>query len=250
MESPEPRGAVCVIAESGQRDPKDNKAQVLAEHLGLSFLQTPPEHGLVLVYSHARLELRDADNPATRPIYVDFHSEDIQRRLRAGKRGNLARAIGLAKRPNLSVFDATCGLARDSAVLMGLGCRVQACERQPILQCLIEDGLRRAGPLEHWQGLLKHDAAQWLSTQSLPVADVIYMDPMFGGNRNALPKWEMQALHEIAGADADAASLLTEARQHARQRVVVKRHPRGPELAPPDLQIRGKRSRFDIYLVG
>ncbi len=105
---------------------------MLAKHLGIVFSATLPAHGLVLAVSATRLELSDAANPATRPIYVDFHSDEIKRRLRAGKRGNLARAIGLNKRPNLSVFDATCGLGRDSSVLMGLGCRVQACERQPV----------------------------------------------------------------------------------------------------------------------
>ncbi len=108
--------------------------------------------------------------------------------------------------------------------------------------------MKRAGALPNWAGLVKQDAAQWLDIHNLPVADVIYMDPMFGGERSALPKWEMQALHGLAGSDSDAATLLTAVRQKARQRVVVKRHPRGPLLAPPDLQVRGKRARFDIYL--
>lgn len=242
----EPQDAVGVIADHGQH----KQAQMLAEHLGLRFLESAPAQGWVLALTHAHLELRDLARPATRAIYVDFDGAEIKRRLLAGKRGNLARAIGLNKRSGLSLFDATCGLARDTAVLMGLGCSVVACERRPVLQALIENGLTRAANRDNWHGLIKHDAAHWLANQSLPVADVIYMDPMFGGERNALPKWEMQALHEIAGADSDAGLLLATARDYARQRVVVKRHPRSDLLAPPDLQVIGKRARFDIYLSG
>lgn len=226
----------------------EHRAQMLAQHLGIVLLPHAPTQGLILYLSDTGLALHDAASPATRPIAVDFHSNAVKRRLRAGKRGTLARAIGLNKRPGLSVFDATCGLARDSAVLMGLGCSVLACERHPVLQVLIEDGLARAGTLARWTGLIKEDARLWLEQQNTGIADVIYMDPMFGGDRSALPKWEMQALHEIAGADVDAADLLDAARPRARQRVVVKRHPRGPTLALPDLQVLGKRARFDIYL--
>ena len=237
-------GLAGVVALSEHRE----HAQALAQRLGVSLLTSLPSIGLVLVASTDRLELRDAARPATRPIWVDLSSRDIAKRLRAGKRGQLARAIGLARRPGLSVFDATCGLARDSAVLLGLGCTVQACERHPVLQALIEDGFARAGAQLGWRGLVQADAATWLAQQAQAVADVVYLDPMFGGDRSALPKWEMQALHELAGNDEDAGALLDNARQRARPRVVVKRHPRGPSLAPPDLQVLGKRARFDVYL--
>ena len=70
------------------------------------------------------------------------------------------------------------------------------------------------------------------------------------GNKLAgLSKKEMRVLRRIAGDDPDAGELLEIARRVARKRVVVKRHRRGPPLAPqPDLQYRGKQVRYDVYL--
>lgn len=237
-------GVIGIAAHPDQAE----QAQALAKRLGLVFFKEPPASGLLLSVTPQRLQLQDAGHPATRPVFVDFHSADIRKRLRAGRRGNLARAIGLGKQPELSVFDATCGLGRDAAVLMGLGCTVLACERTPLMQALLQDGLARAGDLPHWRGLIEANASTWLYEQSGHVADVIYLDPMFGGQRNALPKWELQALQSIVGQDDDADELLAVARRRAGRRVVVKRHPRSSTLAPPSLQIRGKSARFDVYL--
>lgn len=222
---------------------------MLAAHLGLVFFAQPPTSGLLLAVTAQRLQLQDAGSPNTRAVYVDFNSSAVKKRLRAGRRGNLARAIGASKKNDTSVFDATCGLGRDTAVLLGLGYSVLACERNPLIQALLQDGIERAAPLPGWRGLIAASATEWLATQAQAVADVIYLDPMFGGQRSsALPKWELQALQAIVGDDEDTDQLLTIARQRARRRVVVKRHPRAPKLAPPSLQVRGKRARFDVYL--
>lgn len=237
-------GVAGVIAQHGLAE----QAQMLAEHLGLVFFTQAPAEGLMLSVTPRRLQLEDAGHPSTRAVYVDFHSSDVKKRLRAGRRSNLARAIGLGKSGDTSVFDATCGLGRDAAVLMGLGCSVQACERNPLMQTLLRDGIERAGSLPGWRGLITTSATDWLAAQEHAVADVIYLDPMFGGQRSALPKWELQTLQAIVGDDEDIDDLLAIARLRARRRVVIKRHPRAPELAPPSLQVRGKRARFDIYL--
>lgn len=200
------------------------------------------------------LSLRDADTPGVKPLRASFTGPDVERRLRDGRRSALARALGLHRRPGQSVFDATCGLGRDSAVLLGLGCEVRAAERHPVMQALLEDALARAAidrpeRLRRWQGLLRSDAAQWLASQTAPVADIVYLDPMFEATgRRALPKRPMQDLAAIVGYDPDVDALFAAARDKARRRVVVKRHARAPALAPPDIQVSAKGARFDIYL--
>ncbi|MES1944238.1 protein YhiQ [Salinisphaera sp. PC39] len=200
------------------------------------------------------LGLCDAAAPRTPPLRADFTGADVDRRLQGGRRSALARALGLHRRPVQSVFDATCGLARDSAVLLGLGCEVRAAERHPVMRALIEDGLARAmreSPerLQGWHGLVAGDATDWLAARPAPVADVIYLDPMFGdAGRRALPKQPMQTLDTVVGDDEDPERLLAVARARAGRRVVAKRHRRAPALAPPDLRIDTRGARFDIYL--
>ena len=234
-------GVAGVVSAGG--DPA--RARALAESLGLPLCSQLPDQGLVLAVTADHLALSAAGQT---PIHVDFHADRVLRRARSAKRSPLARALGLHRRPAQSVFDATCGLARDAAVLMHLGCSVLACERDPVLRTLIEDGVARASPLPRWRGLLATDACQWLAQSNGAVADVVYLDPMFDHDRRALPQLSMQLLHALVGVDTDAGALLAQARHRAGRRVVVKRHPRSAPLAAPDTQVRGKRARYDIYL--
>lgn len=226
----------------------------MSRRLGLALLATPPDRGFFLAVDDDGLSLRDGEQPANRLLHPAFDDEEIERRLRGGRRSALARALGLHRRSRQSVFDATCGLGRDTAVLLGLGCQVRAAERHPLLQVLLEDALRRARQdcprrLDGWQGLIHGDAAQWLDDQPVPVADIVYLDPMFGDdNRRALPKRTMQDLSAIVGEDTDTEKLFEVARRKAGRRVVIKRHGKTPPFAKPDRQIPTRGARFDIYL--
>lgn len=121
------------------------------------------------------------------------------------------------------------------------------------MQTLLQDAVRRAerdcpARMRGWYGLIRSDATEWLDAQPAPVADVIYLDPMFGGgDRRALPKHSMQILTAVVGGDADANALFAAARPKAGRRLVVKRHGRAPPLAPPDAQVAARGARFDIY---
>lgn len=225
----------------------------MSRRLELPFLSAPPKRGVFLAVDEYGLCLRDAQASPDRALRASFDDEKITRRLAGGRRSALARALGLHRRPEQSVFDATCGLGRDAAVLLGLGCKVRAAERHPIVHALLEDAVSRAQNdcpqrVRGWQGLMHVDAAEWLQAQAAPVADIIYLDPMFGSGRRALPKRAMQDLVAIVGDDPDAKALLEAARNKAGRRAVVKRHARAPALAPPDMQLPTRGARFDIYL--
>ncbi len=214
----------------------------------------------LLTYTTERLELWKMGRGAAGPIYVDFVGGPFgYRRLHGGGRTqHLARAVGLQRAAKLSILDATAGLGRDAFMLATLGCRVLMLERSPISHALLADGLKRASldrllskVTNERLALRCEDAIQYLAC--LPAhrrPDVIYLDPMFPkSSRSALNKKEMRLLREVAGDDEDAPELLALSLLAASRRVVVKRPYSAPPIEglPPDVQIRGTATRYDVY---
>jgi 16S rRNA (guanine1516-N2)-methyltransferase len=180
----------------------------------------------------------------------------VKRRVSAGKKQLLARAVGLPKHPGLALLDATAGLGRDGFTLAALGARVTLAERNPTVAALLRDA--------HARALADPDAAEAAARIEIVEADgrtlcppggearfdVVYADPMYPERgKTALAGKEMQLLRELTGGDPDADGLQD---LNARRRVVVKRPVKAPPLAghPPSLALAGTQARFDIYLSG
>jgi 16S rRNA (guanine1516-N2)-methyltransferase len=123
---------------------------------------------------------------------------------------------------------------------------------------LLADGLRRASlepTLSTWlpQALqLEHGVAiELLSAWQYEQPDVVYLDPMFPHRKkSAAVKKEMRLFQQLLGPDQDADLLLAPALNLAKKRVVVKRPAGAPYLAEqkPDIELKGKANRFDVYL--
>jgi 16S rRNA (guanine1516-N2)-methyltransferase len=243
-------------------DPADEpRARQLAETLGLPLAISPDTSaGLLLVVRPDRLELRPGPGDASGPVWVDFTAPELIRRRRTGgaRSDDLARAVGLGP-PRPFVLDATAGLGRDSWLLAGLGCRILAVERSPVVWALLDDGLRRARQAPEADldvldriSLERGDARDvllGLAEDQRP--DVVLIDPMYPpSQRTALPRKEMRLLSSLLGQDDDAARLLEVARRTARRRVVVKRHLRDAPLADerPTHARSGRSTRFDVYV--
>lgn len=190
-------------------------------------------------------------------VRVDWSTADLRRRLAAGRRQPLARALGVRKSPPAChVVDATAGLGRDAWVLAALGARVTLLERAPAVAALLADALQRALHDEEQRTVAERielhsiDARAWLARARPGVCDAIYLDPMYPEDgKTALPAKEMQFLRELTGGDPDAGELLALACSRAR-RVAVKRPLHAPPLAErrPDTVIHASRIRFDMYL--
>lgn len=187
-------------------------------------------------------------------MWLDWGSADVQRRIAAGRRQLLARAIGLHKNPALKVLDGTAGLGRDGFTLAALGAEVTLAERNPVLLALLRDAHARASNTPALQAaatrlrLVERDST---TTAGLQAYDVIYLDPMYPDDgKRALPSKEMQILRDLTGGDADADALLPAALAAGARRVVVKRPDKAPWLAgrKPSLQFEGTQARFDVYL--
>jgi 16S rRNA (guanine1516-N2)-methyltransferase len=202
------------------------------------------------------LQLRADHHPDFKPVRCDWTAPETTRRIAAGKKQLLSRAIGLHKRADLTVLDATAGLGRDGFTLAALGARVTMIERQPLFAALLADARERALADAHWQAAAARtelvagdaltamrDGRRW---------DVVHLDPMYPHRgKQALPQKEMQLLRELTGGDADADALLEPALACATQRVVVKRPSHAPFLAgrAPSFQLDGTQARYDIYLL-
>ncbi len=211
----------------------------------------------------ARLSLRALHRPKFGAICADWLTPDLARRIAAGRKQPLAKAVGLNKprTPDegpLRVLDATAGLGRDGFTLAMLGAAVSLLERNPTTCALLRDARLRALAVTGAQAaaerieILEGDAVQVIADPANRGRwDAIYLDPMYPDDgKSALPSKEMQLLRELTGGDADADALLLPALASAARRVVVKRPSKAPPLGgiAPSLQFDGTQLRFDVYL--
>lgn len=224
----------------------------------LRWVGKPPSEAFLIVHE-GRLGLAGAQFPKVHPVFADFLSGAANhRRAQGGGVGQpVAKAIGLNKKRDLRVWDATAGLGRDSFVLASLGAHVTMFERNPYVTLLLEDGLERLRlsadneviDIANRLSFYPHAVTEHSETAKTK-ADVIYLDPMFPERgKSAKVKKDMAMFHELVGVDDDADALLEPAFEFATYRVVVKRSKSAPHLAnkEPSTAIIGKSSRFDIY---
>lgn len=191
-------------------------------------------------------------------LICDFIGGVVGHRQRAGGgRGQaLPRAAGFTKGRTPSVVDATAGLGRDAFLLASLGATVTLIERSHEIHALLQDGLARAVEAG---GAAAETAARMtlvFGDAKLVLAkftpEVVLVDPMHPPRGNsALVKKEMRLLRAIVGGDADAGELMRVALAAATKRVVLKYPLRAEGMAglpPPSHQIRGKTTRYDVFM--
>jgi 16S rRNA (guanine1516-N2)-methyltransferase len=149
-------------------------------------------------------------------------------------------------------------LGRDSFLLASLGASVIMIERSEKMHALLVQGMKRAAneggefrEIIARMTLLKGDAKDLLPALT---GEAILIDPMHPPRHNsALVKQELRQVREIVGTDDDAADLVRVALKHARNRVVLKWPTKADPiegLKPCTHQIRGKTTRYDVFMTG
>jgi len=242
----------------------ESESRLLAQSLGLPFILLHEPIKFISNYDYLLLKNVDGvaiaktGKAAPKPVYVDFTSGavDHRRRFGGGKGQDIAKAVGLNKRSNLSVLDATAGLGRDAFVLACLGCSVSLCERVGFVRAMLEDGLYRGSFHNEVAGIVAKMSLLDGDIKGLDEGarfDVVYLDPMYPHmeKSSAAAKKEMAFFRELVGQDLDADDLLPHAMVLAEYRVVVKRPKGAPFLndSEPTYQLEGKSGRFDIYVL-
>lgn len=187
-------------------------------------------------------------------LKIDFRSSRLARRRHDGGRELLARAV--KAKPGWRVFDATAGLGVDSFVLASRGCRVTLAERSHTLWLMLEDALARArsdaatAGIAERMTLIRGDAGYLMAHLDF-VPDAITIDPMFPERRKrAEVRGELQLMQQLIGKDENVKALLAAAFTTGCRRIVVKRPLHGGEIVdrPASFSVKGKASRFDVYV--
>jgi 16S rRNA (guanine1516-N2)-methyltransferase len=243
----------CAIIATADHLPQ---AHQLGEQLHLPVFTSIPPNFDFFLHVGQRLALSSASDLHCL-VYSEFSHETMGYRLAhgGGRQQLLARACGLKPHKNPDILDLTAGLGNDGFILASLGCHVTLLERQPIIAALLNDGLQRAAQQRATQAICHRIFA--IQTNSLtylqqtPVADVIYLDPMYPKRqKSAKVNKNMQLFQKLVGEDADARQLLPLALACARQRVVVKRPKNAPHLSEkqPSMMLDSKKTRYDVYM--
>jgi 16S rRNA (guanine1516-N2)-methyltransferase len=255
--------AVAIAAVSAAHA---GEAGDLALELGLPLLPTGTAPAtctaaeVLLLVAEDGLGLQQTGSGAPGMVRAEIDSARMRHRRRSGHNELLGRAVGVGRRADLRVIDATAGLGRDAAVLADLGCSVVLCERDSLIALLLRDALRRAcASSDPWRAALaqrlslREIDATSLSPAALAPVDVIYLDPMFPSRRKtAAVKKEMRLFQSLVAVSSEDSGeqLLSWALDQDVARVVVKRPVTALPLGnlQPSHSIKGKSVRFDVHV--
>ncbi len=250
------------IWSKSTRDRDYESAVRLAAQTGLELVSArPATASFYLSFNDGRLELTENSNGKTdtSTIFVDYLSGPAWFRYKYDRRINqpLAKAVGIKKGLRPTICDTTAGYGFDSFIFASLGCSVTMIERSSVIWALLDDGLKRAAAHREIGAsivgnisLLRGNSLDLLEAMESKF-DTIYMDPMYPpAKKSALNKRKMRVLRSLVGDDQDQGKLLEKSMTVAAGRVVVKRPAAAPEIKGPPVsyRVKGKNSRYDIYL--
>ena len=208
-------------------------------------------------------------------LRADFH--ELIPRIKPGRlqRELLVRAAKTKQmQPNPPfAVDATAGLGEDAFLLAAAGFRVMLFERNPVIAALLQDALQRAsadpqlGEIIARMELSIEDSitaleamgdakctrdaedARGAETVRNAAPTIVYLDPMFPARqKSAAVKKKFQLLHHLEDPCEDAEELLHAAFAAHPRKIIVKRPPKGPNLAgiKPSYALAGKAVRYDV----
>jgi len=234
----------------------------LAEKLSLPLVPAFPESGgFCLFMEDGMLRLSNLDARDKSVVYVDFSSgaSTYRREQGGGKNQALGKAIGINKKSDLNVLDATAGMGKDAFVMAGLGCKLTMVEQSPIVAALLQDALMRAEQdaaivdIISMMTLIQANSIEHMQSSEFldNPPDVVYLDPMYPERKKtAKVKKEMQTLQQLLGHQDNTEEFLEAAFNCALNRVVVKR-PKGASPIsnrPATHTVESKKTRYDVYM--
>lgn len=188
---------------------------------------------------------------------ADFYRQFINKRRSTLNNENLLQAINLNKLKQLAevaALDLTGGLGRDSILMALAGMKVTVVEENPYLAVIL-NYLKIIFTVELGEfDVIFGDSFSYLKENNVNY-QIIYYDPMFEDNKQALSKKDMQLIDLfIEKYPKDNTSVPADLIYHYAKpichKLIVKRDNKQPSfiLAPkPTYRKLGKTIRFDVY---
>ena len=186
-----------------------------------------------------------------------FVRGELARRAKQSNQGIL-KACSNKKRTIHSVLDLTAGWGLDGLILASHGKQVTLVEKNAAVAAVIRQSLTMLGRSQGTGktfgnlSLIQGNALDYLSGLDRGAFDCIYLDPMFPEHKSAAkPSKSLQLLQQLTDNES-IEPCFEQALQIAGNRVVVKRPLKAANLTGslPDLVVREKTIRFDVYLTG
>lgn len=158
----------------------------------------------------------------------------------------LAKALGLKKgKERPIVLDATAGTLKDSCLMVSMGFKVIACERNPIAAALILNALKRC-PIAELKFVFNNAVDVSKENESW---DVVYFDPMYEQiNKKAAARKEMRIFRDVVHADLDAKEVALKLKEMGK-RIVIKRSSKAePLVENPTMSFGSKSTIYDVFI--
>ncbi len=206
-------------------------------------LQAEPGHCYILVNADGISFVSHQTKPHLK-LHLDFTRGRIAYRLQQGQNEPILKAFSDVPKTEV-IFDATMGFAEDSVRLAKAGHTIEACEQNPFVFLLVKDAMERA---EINNIKIYQDSSQKVlgTLDKKPYA--VYLDPMFGVEKSAKVKKEMQVLQLLTDSITNEQDLFEVAMATAVKKVVVKRATQAKPVSNLKHQsVSTKTIRFDIY---
>lgn len=233
-----------------------SKVEFVADYLNSEIVNDLPKNGSFLSLANEMLTFNSYLDDELRSLNIDFLSGPIGWRLnRSEHEKHIKKALGKSLNP-LNIFDATAGMLADTMIFLSLGHRVVACEQSKIIYLLIRDACKRAKvslPFLDNLTLLNGDARDIYNEKEDIDFDVIYLDPLYPKTKKASKgSGEINLLRKIINLEGieDVGDSIFDTFQSANcKKIILKRPIKAPLICNKiNYQIKGKSTRFDIYI--
>ena len=233
----------------------DKNIKNIIEFLELDLVTTLPTNESYFQYDKDGLSFVGDSSNSRSLLHVDFLKGKLGWRLkRAQHEGNLKKALG-KKDKKLFIFDATAGLLSDTMIFLSLGHKVVAVEQSKILFCLVNDAIQRARDKIPYLNNLEflNDNSQLVYKKQDKVFDVIYLDPMYPIIKKSTKKRgsinNIKQILEIENLASDEEEIIDIFMKYNYKKIIVKRPLKSEKkYSNINYQVKGKTTRFDIYI--
>ena len=233
----------------------DNYVEEISTRFNYEIVFEKPHTNSYFIYDTNGLSLTLRSNNTIKLININFLSGKLGWRLkRADHESNLKKALGKTKN-SLKIFDATAGLLSDSMIFLSLGHKVVAVEQSKIVYLLVEDAIKRAkNVIPYLNNLHLINANSFDIYKSIQESfDVVYLDPMYPKSKKNIKKSgdlnSLRSILEIENILIEENSLIDNFMQADYKKLILKRPLKAKKLySNINYQIKGKSTRFDIYL--